>query len=136
MHALSQVTAVDVRGIRCGAVPLFLIAGPCVIEHETVMRRTAEALAAFASRTGVPVIFKSSFQKDNRSAARHYRGPGLETGLETLVAIREEFGPPVLSDVQYPEQVAAAGVALDVLQIPAYLCMQTDLPGRVAQFKG
>ena len=118
---------VDVGGIPCGADTLFLISGPCVIEDESVMIRTAEVLARVSERLGIPVIYKSSFQKDNRSSATHYRGSGLEEGLKLLARIRKDFGFPLLSDVHHLHQVAPAAEVLDVLQIPAYLCMQTDL---------
>jgi len=91
------------------------------------MWRTAEAVKRIGERLGLPVIFKSSFQKDNRSSGDYYRGPGLEEGLRILDDIRREFDLPVLSDVHYVGQVPAASQVLDVIQIPAYLCMQTDL---------
>jgi 2-dehydro-3-deoxyphosphooctonate aldolase (KDO 8-P synthase) len=103
-----------------------------VIEEEEVMKRTAEILREVSERLGIPVIFKSSFQKDNRSASEHYRGPGLKEGLSILKGIRREFDLPILSDVHYVEQVSKAGEVLDVIQIPAYLCMQTDLTEAVA----
>ena len=91
------------------------------------MLRTAEHLRETQEALGVPVIFKSSFQKDNRSSVEYYQGPGLHDGLRILDDIRVEFGFPLLSDVHYPEQVVPAAAVLDVLQIPAYLCMQTTL---------
>ena len=118
---------VEVGNIRCGSDRLFLIAGPCVIEDETTMMRTAEHLKTVAERLDLPLIFKSSFMKDNRSAIDHYHGPGLEEGLTLLARIREAFDLPVLTDVHYPEQVPAVAAAVDVVQIPAYLCMQTSL---------
>lgn len=118
---------VQVGNIACGSDQLFLISGPCVIEDEKTMMQTAEKLKEISERLHVPVIFKSSFQKDNRSSLQYYTGPGLEAGLAMLQKIKENFGFPVLSDVHYPSQVAAAAQVLDVIQIPAYLCMQTDL---------
>ncbi|MBL0713072.1 MAG: 3-deoxy-8-phosphooctulonate synthase [Desulfosarcina sp.] len=118
---------VDIGNIRCGSDKLFLISGPCVIEDETTMMRTAEQLKAIAARLDLPLIFKSSFMKDNRSAIDHFHGPGLEKGLELLARIRRTFDLPVITDVHYPEQVQAVADAVDVLQIPAYLCMQTSL---------
>ncbi len=105
----------------------FLISGPCVIEEEGMMLRTAEKLKQIAERLSMPLIYKSSFQKDNRSSVDYYQGPGLEEGLRILERIKLEFELPVLSDVHYPEQVAAAADVLDIIQIPAYLCMQTSL---------
>jgi 2-dehydro-3-deoxyphosphooctonate aldolase (KDO 8-P synthase) len=123
---------VNVGSISCGSPQLFLISGPCVIEQEHTMLSVAERLAVVSQRLGIPVIFKSSFLKDNRSDASYYRGPGLDEGLRTLEKVRHTFGFPLLSDVHYPTQTAAAAEVLDVLQIPAYLCMQTELLESVA----
>jgi len=124
---MEEKRIVRVGDIECGADRLFLISGPCVIEDEDTMVRTAECLARVSERLGVPVIYKSSFQKDNRSASTHYRGTGLDPGLKLLQRIRDAFGFPLLSDVHHLHQVEPAAEVLDVLQIPAYLCMQTDL---------
>lgn len=118
---------VDVGGIACGSDRLFLISGPCVIEEESTMMKTAEILKEVSERLDIPVIYKSSFQKDNRSTLDYYQGPGLDEGLKMLQKIKEQFGFPVLSDIHYPSQVQAAAEVLDVLQIPAYLVMQTTL---------
>lgn len=118
---------VKVGDVACGAPELFLISGPCVIEDESTMMRTAEKLREVSERVKIPVIFKSSFMKDNRSSLDYYIGPGLDEGLKMLQKIKEQFGFPVLSDVHYPDQCAAAAEVLDVIQIPAYLCMQTTL---------
>jgi 2-dehydro-3-deoxyphosphooctonate aldolase (KDO 8-P synthase) len=118
---------VDVKGIACGSEGLFLISGPCVIESEDIMFRTAEKLKEVSVRLGLPLIYKSSFQKDNRSSAKYYDGPGLDKGLEILDRIKREFDLPILSDIHYPEQAAPAAEVLDIIQIPAYLCMQTTL---------
>jgi len=118
---------VQIGHIDCGADKLFLISGPCVIEDESVMLKTAEKLKEVSERLDLPVIYKSSFQKDNRSSSENYQGPGLDEGLKMLQRIKEEFGFPILSDVHYPEQMEAASSVLDVLQIPAYLAMQTTL---------
>lgn len=118
---------VDVGGIECGSDRLFLISGPCVIEEESIMMKTAEMLKEVSERLDIPVIYKSSFQKDNRSTVDYYQGPGLDEGLKMLQKIKEQFGFPVLSDIHYPSQVQAAAEVLDVLQIPAYLVMQTTL---------
>jgi 2-dehydro-3-deoxyphosphooctonate aldolase (KDO 8-P synthase) len=118
---------VQVGNIACGSEKLFLISGPCVIEEESVMFRTAEHLLKVQERTGVPIIYKSSFIKDNRSSLSYYKGPGLDAGLKMLQKVKEEFGFPVISDVHYPEQVEPAAEVLDIIQIPAYLCMQSSL---------
>lgn len=120
---------------------LFLISGPCVIEEEDLMMETAEAIKGVAERLGLPLVFKSSFMKDNRSSVDYYTGPGLEEGLRILEKIKKEFELPVLSDVHFPSQIPAAAEVLDVIQIPAYLCMQTTLvvdaakTGRVINLK-
>lgn len=106
---------------------LFLIAGPCVLETRAHALGLAKKLQTICRRLDVPLIFKASFDKANRSSLRSYRGPGLEAGLEILRAVREETGLPVLSDVHETWQVERAAEVLDVLQIPAFLCRQTDL---------
>lgn len=132
---------VNVGNIKCGADQLFLISGPCVIEEEMIMMKTAEKLKEVSERLKIPVIYKSSFQKDNRSSVKYYDGPGLDKGVKMLAKVKEQFGFPVLTDIHYPEQAAAASGVVDVLQIPAYLCMQTTLTvaaaktGRVINIK-
>jgi 2-dehydro-3-deoxyphosphooctonate aldolase (KDO 8-P synthase) len=118
---------VFIRDIDCGSDRLFLIAGPCVIEEESLMMRTAERLKGVAERLEVPLIFKSSFSKDNRSSLEYYQGPGLEAGLQMLAKIKREFDLPILTDIHYPYQAAPAAEVCDVIQIPAYLCMQSEL---------
>jgi 2-dehydro-3-deoxyphosphooctonate aldolase (KDO 8-P synthase) len=118
---------VNVGNIACGADQLFVISGPCVIEEESIMMKTAEKLKEVSARLNVPIIYKSSFQKDNRSSAKYYDGPGLAKGVKMLAKVKEQFGFPLLTDIHYPEQAAAAAAVVDVLQIPAYLCMQTTL---------
>ncbi len=117
----------NVGNIEIGGDQLFLISGPCVIESEKIMMTTAEELKKIEERIGVPIIYKSSFTKDNRSDASYYMGPGLDEGLKVLDRIKKEFGFSILSDVHYPDQIAAAAEVLDIIQIPAYLCMQTTL---------
>jgi 2-dehydro-3-deoxyphosphooctonate aldolase (KDO 8-P synthase) len=118
---------VFIRDIDCGSDRLFLIAGPCVIEDESLMMRTAERLKGIAARLGIPLIFKSSFCKDNRSSLDYYQGPGLEAGLRLLEKIKRGFDLPILTDIHYPYQAAPAAEVCDVIQIPAYLCMQSEL---------
>ncbi len=122
-----KVKHVDVAGIDCGSDDLFLICGPCVIEEEKMMMETAERLKKIAEDLNLPLIFKSSFTKDNRSSLDYFQGPGLEEGLRILQRIKTEVGLPVLTDIHYPEQAAPAAEVVDILQIPAYLCMQTEL---------
>ncbi len=106
---------------------LFLIAGPCVVENDALHLRVAERLARLAERVPGGVIFKASFDKANRSNAGAPRGPGMEAGLAALERVRAETGLPVLTDVHLPGQCAVAAEVVDVLQIPAFLCRQTDL---------
>jgi 2-dehydro-3-deoxyphosphooctonate aldolase (KDO 8-P synthase) len=106
---------------------LFLIAGPCVIENEKLCRQVAASLTKTCRELGIFYVFKASFDKANRTSAKAFRGPGLEAGLAILAGIREEFGVPVLTDVHNETQAAIAGEAADILQIPAFLCRQTDL---------
>jgi 2-dehydro-3-deoxyphosphooctonate aldolase (KDO 8-P synthase) len=124
---------VHVGPIACGSDQLFLISGPCVIETEEVMLRTAEKLKEVSERLELPIIFKSSFTKDNRSSADLYQGPGLEEGLKVLARIKQDFGFPILTDIHYPSQARPAAAVVDVLQIPAYLVMQTTLVTEAAK---
>jgi 2-dehydro-3-deoxyphosphooctonate aldolase (KDO 8-P synthase) len=116
-----------------GGLPLAVIAGPCVIESKDSALRHGSALKAAADRVGVPYIFKSSYDKANRSSLHSFRGPGLENGLEILAAVKEKIGVPVLTDVHEIDQVARVKAVADVLQIPAFLCRQTDFVLAVAQ---
>ena len=116
-----------VGSVECGSARLFMISGPCVIEDEVIMMKTAEALKKISENLQLPVIYKSSFMKDNRSSLEHYHGPGLEEGLKMLEKIKREFELPILTDVHFPEQVGPTGDVVDVVQIPAYLCMQSSL---------
>ncbi len=106
---------------------LFLIAGPCVIENEKLCRTVAASLVKTCKQLGIFYVFKASFDKANRTSAKSFRGPGIEAGLQTLANIREEFGVPILTDVHTEAQATAAGAVVDILQIPAFLCRQTDL---------
>ena len=117
----------QIGDIQCGDGILFLISGPCVIEEASLMMRTAERLKEISLKLNLPLIFKSSFMKDNRSSMEYYHGPGLEEGLGLLAQIKTEFDLPILTDVHYPQQVKPAAEVADVLQIPAYLCMQSSL---------
>ncbi len=107
--------------------PLALIAGPCVLEEEATAFEIARHLASLREQLGVPVIFKASYEKDNRGSEKSYIGPGFNKGLATLAKVRKEFNMPVLSDVHRMEDVNPAAEVLDVLQVPAYLCQQTSL---------
>lgn len=106
---------------------LFLIAGPCVLEDRDLVLSTAESLAAFARARDLPFIFKSSFDKANRTSGGSFRGPGMDEGLDLLGEVRAELGVPVITDVHLPDQCATVAEVADMLQIPAFLCRQTDL---------
>jgi 2-dehydro-3-deoxyphosphooctonate aldolase (KDO 8-P synthase) len=125
---------VRVGNIEIGAGrPLAVIAGPCVIESRESALKHASLLKEAADRVGVPYIFKSSYDKANRSSVDSYRGPGLGKGLEILAEVKKETGVPILTDVHEREQVASVREVADVLQIPAFLCRQTDFIVAVAQ---
>lgn len=113
---------------RCGpGMPLLLIAGPCVIETEALCLEIAETLAEIARQLPVQVVFKASYDKANRTSAGSFRGPGIDEGLAVLDRVRTATGLPVTTDVHLPEQATAAGQVCDMLQVPAFLCRQTDL---------
>ncbi len=124
-----------------GGNPFVLIAGPCVIESEAHATMLAERLKDIAARAGVPFIFKASYDKANRTSGRSYRGPGIDEGVRVLGAIKKRLHVPVLTDIHEPAQAVKAAEVADVLQIPAFLCRQTDLliaaaqTGRVVNIK-
>ncbi len=117
----------EIGSVRVGSPSLFLIAGPCVIESETHARFMADAIQRIAADLGVPYIFKASYDKANRTSVRGFRGPGLEEGVRILREIAEATGLPVITDVHQAEDCERVAEAVDVLQIPAFLCRQTDL---------
>jgi 2-dehydro-3-deoxyphosphooctonate aldolase (KDO 8-P synthase) len=124
---------VEIGNFQIGAGrPLAVIAGPCVIESQESALRHASLLKEAADRAGVPYIFKSSYDKANRSSASSFRGPGLERGLEILAEVKRKVGVPILTDVHESAQVASVQQIADVLQIPAFLCRQTDFVVAVA----
>jgi 2-dehydro-3-deoxyphosphooctonate aldolase (KDO 8-P synthase) len=139
---LPPVRSISVGAFRIGGgQPLALIAGPCVIESEQHAMKIAERLVKIAAKAKIPLIFKASYDKANRSSLSSFRGPGLAEGLETLRKIKARFGVPVLTDIHEPAQAAAAAEVCDVLQVPAFLSRQTDLlvaageTGRVVNLK-
>jgi len=125
--AKSARPTVEIGGRKLGGGELFLIAGPCVLESRALALAIAEKLSELAAERDLPLIFKSSFDKANRTKLSSVRGPGIEPGLEILAEVKERTGLPVLTDVHLPEQCAEAAAVVDVLQIPAFLCRQTDL---------
>jgi 2-dehydro-3-deoxyphosphooctonate aldolase (KDO 8-P synthase) len=123
-----QREVVRVGKLECGpGRPLFWILGPCVIESHDLTMQIAETLAGLADRLQLPLVFKASFDKANRTSGKSFRGPGLRDGLRTLAAVKERFGLPVITDVHEVHQVGPAAEVCDLLQIPAFLARQTDL---------
>lgn len=129
IRAVQAIRPVPIVAGMCigGKASIVLIAGPCAIESQQHALETAQALKEVATAAGISLIYKSSFDKANRTSLDSYRGPGLRHGLAILQQVRQEIGVPVLSDVHEVEQVSVAAEVLDVLQIPAFLCRQTDL---------
>jgi 2-dehydro-3-deoxyphosphooctonate aldolase (KDO 8-P synthase) len=126
--------AVSLNGMKLGGKnPLFFIGGPCVIEGAAHALRHAKAMAEICREAGVPFIYKSSFDKANRTSSKSFRGPGMAKGLEILAKVKEKAGVAVLTDVHSPEDARRAAKVVDILQIPAFLCRQTDLIGAAAK---
>jgi len=123
-----MATLVEIGSFKVGQGQRpFLIAGPCVIENEQLAMETAGRIAEIAKSLEMPYVFKSSFDKANRTSIKSFRGPGLEKGLDVLAKVKKQVGVPILTDVHTEEQATEAGQVVDVLQIPAFLCRQTDL---------
>lgn len=118
---------IDIRGIKIGQRPFVFIGGPCVIETEAITMKIAELLTDITAGLGIPFIFKSSYDKANRTSITSYRGPGIAEGLRMLSKVRETFGCPVLTDIHSKEEAAIAGDIVDVVQVPALLSRQTDI---------
>lgn len=121
------MSQVQIGGVAIGDGPLLLVAGPCVIESEGHAVGIARAIRDIAARCGVPYVFKASYDKANRTSLGSFRGPGLAEGVRILRKVREEVGVPVLTDIHEPAHAAPVAAVADVLQIPAFLCRQTDL---------
>jgi 2-dehydro-3-deoxyphosphooctonate aldolase (KDO 8-P synthase) len=138
---MAKVRPIQIGSARVGGPALALIAGPCVIESEQLCLDVAIELRRIARRLKMPFIFKASYDKANRSSAKSFRGPGLEEGLRILSLIKHKLGVPILTDVHSIEEAVAVSGVVDVLQIPAFLCRQTDLlvaaasTGRVVNVK-
>ncbi len=139
---MSTIRVISLGSLRLGGSnPLFLIAGPCVIESEAHARMMAERVAKMAADAGVPYIFKASYDKANRSSIKGFRGPGMTEGLRILGKIKAEFKLPILTDIHEASQAAPAAEVADILQIPAFLARQTDLllaaakTGRIVNIK-
>ncbi|MDP7565133.1 MAG: 3-deoxy-8-phosphooctulonate synthase [Candidatus Marinimicrobia bacterium] len=124
---------INAGSVSFGGDALPIIAGPCVIESREHTLAMADAIANVCSKTDVPLVFKSSFDKANRTSGDSFRGPGLDEGLSILSAVKESIGIPVLTDIHHPDQAAVVAEVADILQIPAFLCRQTDLIEAVAK---
>jgi len=123
-----QVKEIKIGNVAIGGSnPLLLIAGPCVIENEEATLRVAEKLIGITSKVGMQLVFKASYDKANRTSVTSFRGPGMKEGLRILAKVKETFGLPLLSDIHGIDQIDEAASVLDILQIPAFLCRQTDL---------
>jgi len=133
MNRARTLTSAGLWNVLRGNQGLFLIAGPCVIESPTHPAKVAARLVEVTAELGIPFVFKASYDKANRSSAGSYRGLGMERGLEILAAVRDRFQVPVLTDVHDVSQVEKVAAAVDVLQIPAFLCRQTDLVQEAAR---
>lgn len=131
MRAMHHISVGDIK--IGNDLPFVLFAGPCVIEGEAFTLEVAAALRDIAARCGVPFVFKSSFDKANRTSVDGFRGPGMEEGLRILKRVKDELGVPVITDVHTPEQAAEVAKVADILQTPAFLCRQTDFISAVAK---
>jgi len=131
-----MIKEIKIKDIKIGGKnPIVLIAGPCVIESESHVMRHAEKIKKICGKSGVGLIFKSSYDKANRSSAKSYRGPGIDKGLKILARVKKELDIPVLSDVHCRSELGKAKDVLDIIQIPAFLCRQTDFIKEVAKTK-
>ena len=132
---------IGLKGFTIGGGKPFFILGPCIIESEELALRTAEALASIAASLNIPFVFKSSYDKANRTSVKSFRGPGIKEGLRILKKVKDEFGLPILTDIHSEAEAEEAASVADILQIPAFLCRQTDLivtaakTGRIVNIK-
>lgn len=124
---MEQVKQVKLNNFFIGANKLTILAGPCVIETKDILFRTAEHLKELTQKLDINYVFKSSFDKANRSSINSFRGPGIDEGLDLLNQVKKEFDLPIVTDIHLPEQAAVAAEVADILQIPAFLCRQTDI---------
>ena len=124
---MNEVKKLKLRNFEIGGDKLTILAGPCVIETESVLEKTVEGLKEIAQRLDINFVFKSSFDKANRSSIDSYRGPGLEKGLEMLAKIKKDYDVPIVTDIHTDEEARIAAEVADIIQIPAFLCRQTDL---------
>lgn len=124
---MNNIKKIKLRDFEIGGNKLTILAGPCVIESQEILEQTAEGLKEIAQKLDINFVFKSSYDKANRSSINSFRGPGIEKGLEMLAKIKKDFDLPIVTDIHTPEQAAIAAQVADILQIPAFMCRQTDL---------
>lgn len=124
---MENIKRIKLRDFEIGGDKLTILAGPCAIESQEILNETAAGLKEITKKLGINYVFKSSFDKANRSSITSFRGPGLEKGLEMLTQVKEKYDLPIVTDIHTPEQAARVAEVADILQIPAFLCRQTDL---------
>ena len=124
---MENIKRIKLRDFEIGGDKLTILAGPCAIESQEILNETAAGLKEITKKLGINYVFKSSFDKANRSSITSFRGPGLEKGLEMLAQVKEKYDLPIVTDIHTPEQAARVAEVADILQIPAFLCRQTDL---------
>lgn len=124
---MNNIKKIKLRDFEIGGDRLTILAGPCVIESQDILNKTAEQLKIITEKLGINFVFKSSYDKANRSSINSYRGPGIDKGLEMLAKIKKDFDLPIVTDIHSPQDAALAAEVADILQIPAFLCRQTDL---------
>ena len=124
---MTNIKAVKLNNFEIGGDKLSILAGPCAIENKDVLFKVAENLKKITQELDINYVFKSSFDKANRSSINSFRGPGIEKGLELLAQVKKEFDLPIVTDIHTPDQAAPVAEVADILQIPAFLCRQTDL---------
>lgn len=124
---MTEVKQIKLKDFEIGGDKLTILAGPCVIESQEILETTTAGLKEIAQKLDINFVFKSSYDKANRSSINSYRGPGIEKGLQMLAKIKKDFDLPIVTDIHTPEQAAIAAEVADILQIPAFLCRQTDL---------
>lgn len=124
---MNNINKIKLKNFEIGGEKLTILAGPCVIESQDILEKTAEGLKKITEKLDINFVFKSSYDKANRSSINSFRGPGIEKGLEMLAKIKQNFDLPIVTDIHTPEQAQIAAQVADILQIPAFLCRQTDL---------
>ena len=128
-----DIKKIKLRDFEIGAEKLTILAGPCAAENQEILNETAQGLKEITQKLGINFVFKSSFDKANRSSIDSFRGPGMEKGLEMLAEVKSKFDIPIVTDIHLPSQAEPVSKVADILQIPAFLCRQTDLLASAAK---